>query len=129
MSPTQLRLSRKLAILILSTSYFLFLKLSIIIKFDKEQIKSTVNATQCFVQLYFSVLNNEWMNSSISARHSAELEHFFESLSLGSDDVENWRGNAYGEVAMGIWIQDFFIFERETYLEYLDTYKMRGKSI
>ena len=35
----------------------------------------------------------------------------------------------YGEVAMGIWTQDFFIFEREIYLEYLDTDKMRGKSI
>ena len=35
------------------------------------------------------------MNSSISARHSAELEHVFESLSLGSNDVENWRGNGW----------------------------------
>ena len=35
----------------------------------------------------------------------------------------------YGEVAMGIWTQDYFIFKKEIYLEYLDTDKMRGKSI
>ena len=33
----------------------------------------------------------------------------------------------YGEVAMGSWKQEFFIFEREIYLEYLDTDKMGGK--
>ena len=33
----------------------------------------------------------------------------------------------YGEVAMGSWKWEFFIFEREIYLEYLDTDKMGGK--
>ena len=33
----------------------------------------------------------------------------------------------YGEVARGSWKKEFFIFEREIYLEYLDTDKMRGK--
>ena len=33
----------------------------------------------------------------------------------------------YGEVAMGSWKQDFFIFEREIYREYLDTDKMKGE--
>ena len=33
----------------------------------------------------------------------------------------------YGEVAMGSWTQEFSTFEREIYLEYLDTDKMGGK--
>ena len=33
----------------------------------------------------------------------------------------------YAEVVMGRWKQELFTFERETYLEYLDTDKMRGK--
>ena len=33
----------------------------------------------------------------------------------------------YAEVVMGRWKQEFFIFEREIYLEYLDTDKMGGK--
>ena len=33
----------------------------------------------------------------------------------------------YANVVMGRWKQEFFIFEREMYLEYLDTDKMGGK--
>ena len=33
----------------------------------------------------------------------------------------------YAKVAMGSWKQEFFIFERAIYLEYLDTDKMGGK--
>ena len=33
----------------------------------------------------------------------------------------------YAEVVMGKWKQEFFLFEKEIYLEYLDTNKMGGK--
>ena len=33
----------------------------------------------------------------------------------------------YAKVVMGRWKKEFFIFEREIYLEYLDTDKMGGK--
>ena len=83
-------------------------------KYQSQNEKSDITQSMTYLARYKQVLDFLVTVGGISITSST---------SSSSDPLQ------YGEVAMGIWTQDYFIFKKEIYLEYLDTDKMRGKSI